>query len=202
MSSRKRIAWEIVASIGLCALFLYQARLHWHAFADSGNISSIYFLAYMSITAIFFLIRRFPEQVSSSPADWIVGVCGTWIMVLYQPVEGPEYLAAWAVQTVGLVFKLWALLSLNRSFGIVAANRGVKTGGMYAFVRHPLYAAYLISHLSLVANNLSIHNGLIFGCWLGFQLFRIVKEEKLLMQDPTYRAYAATVRWRLLPFIY
>lgn len=202
MKIDKRVVWELCASIALCALFLSQAHQHWQAFRSSGNVSSIFFLAYMAITAIFFLIRRFPERVSRSPADWIVGVCGTWIMVLYQPVDGPEYLAAWIVQSVGLGAKLWALLSLNRSFGIVAANRGVKTGGMYALVRHPLYASYLISHVSLVANNLSIQNGLIFGCWLGFQLLRIAKEETLLMDDPTYRAYAERVRWRLLPFVY
>ncbi len=31
---------------------------------------------------------------------------------------------------------------LGLSFGVVAANRGVKIGGPYSFIRHPMYAGY------------------------------------------------------------
>jgi hypothetical protein len=89
MKITKRLVWEWTANLALCGLFLVQARAHWRAFQDQGNVSSIYFLAYMTITGVFFLTRRMPTRVSTSPADWIVGIFGTWIFVLYQPVEGP-----------------------------------------------------------------------------------------------------------------
>jgi hypothetical protein len=38
---------------------------------------------------------------------------------------------------------LAATLRLGRSFGIVATNRGIQTGGLYRIVRHPIYAAYV-----------------------------------------------------------
>ena len=44
---------------------------------------------------------------------------------------------------VGVVLATGAVLSLGRSLGIEAANRGVQTHGLYRFVRHPIYAAYL-----------------------------------------------------------
>lgn len=40
-----------------------------------------------------------------------------------------------------------AKLCLWRSFGLVAAHRGLKAGGLYAVVRHPMYAGYVISHV-------------------------------------------------------
>ncbi len=99
------------------------------------------------------------------------------------------------------MLQLIALFSLAHSFGIVATARYIKTGGTYASVFQPLYAAYLVSHISLVVDNLCVANVAVFGCWLGFQLFRVVEEEQPLMQDPAHRDHAARVRWRVLPYL-
>jgi protein-S-isoprenylcysteine O-methyltransferase Ste14 len=37
-----------------------------------------------------------------------------------------------------------ALAALGRSFGFVAADRGLRASGPYAMVRHPVYASYLL----------------------------------------------------------
>src|ERR1700682_5194874 len=47
--------------------------------------------------------------------------------------------------TAGVLLQIYAKLTLRRSFGIIAANRGVMTSGPYRVVRHPMYAAYLLS---------------------------------------------------------
>ena len=57
------------------------------------------------------------------------------------------------VQLSGLLVAFLSLATLGRSFGIVAANRGVKTRGPYRFVRHPTYMGYLICYLGYVAEN-------------------------------------------------
>ena len=36
------------------------------------------------------------------------------------------------------------------SFGIVPANRGVVARGPYTFVRHPIYAGYLLTHAAFL----------------------------------------------------
>ena len=42
-------------------------------------------------------------------------------------------------------------LTLGRSFGLMPANRGVVSSGIYRFVRHPIYAGYLITHVAFLA---------------------------------------------------
>jgi len=81
-------------------------------------------------------------------------------------------------------------------------HRVVSTGP-YAYVRHPMYAGGL---LMLVGMPLQL------GSWLGLAavtlllpllVFRILMEERTLVQElDGYRDYAQRVRWRLIPRIW
>jgi protein-S-isoprenylcysteine O-methyltransferase Ste14 len=104
-----------------------------------------------------------------------------------------------AIQLVGGLLVLAATLRLGRSFGIVAANRGIQTRGLYRVVRHPIYAAYVLAFGGFVlAHPTLINAGILMG-WLVVQVLRVRAEERLLMQDTRYVAYAAQVRYRLIP---
>jgi protein-S-isoprenylcysteine O-methyltransferase Ste14 len=92
-----------------------------------------------------------------------------------------------------------ALFSLKRSFGVVPANRGIQDGGLYRFVRHPLYAAELLALLGVLIANASILNALIWTAECALQCLRARAEEQLLGTDATYRAYRGRVRYRLIP---
>src|SRR5215213_11862391 len=100
------------------------------------------------------------------------------------------------IQFVGGLLVLAATLRLGRSFGIVAANRGIQTGGLYRVVQHPIYAAYVLAFGGFVLTHPTLINGMILAVWLMIQVLRIRAEERLLMQDA---AYAAQVRYRLIP---
>ena len=90
---------------------------------------------------------------------------------------------------------------LGRSFGMVAANRGVKDNGIYRFVRHPMYLGYILSHLGFLLVFFSAANVAIYTvAWVCFWL-RAKEEEKILLRDPEYQAYASKVRFRLVPGI-
>jgi protein-S-isoprenylcysteine O-methyltransferase Ste14 len=97
---------------------------------------------------------------------------------------------------------LLSLGTLGRSFGIVAANRGVKTRGPYRLVRHPAYFGYLISYLAYVAENPSSVNVLLLLVSTGAQIVRMQEEERMLAGDPAYSEYLARVPRRLIPFVY
>jgi protein-S-isoprenylcysteine O-methyltransferase Ste14 len=102
----------------------------------------------------------------------------------------------------GIQLQLVAKASLLRSFGLVAANRGIATRGLYRFVRHPVYVSYFITHVGFLGLNPSLWNAFVLvSCWI-FQLIRIGAEERLLGADPTYVAYCERVRWRVLPGVY
>lgn len=45
-------------------------------------------------------------------------------------------------------------------------------------------------------------NGAMYGLAFILQIVRIRREERVLMRDPTYVAFAQRVRYRLLPGIY
>jgi protein-S-isoprenylcysteine O-methyltransferase Ste14 len=102
----------------------------------------------------------------------------------------------------GLYLQISAKLSLGQSFGLVAANRGVKVIGPYRFVRHPMYAGYMIAHIGFLLAFPSLWNVTLYSAEFVIQVARLLREEHFLRQDQEYRAYAARVRYRLLPAIF
>ena len=101
----------------------------------------------------------------------------------------------YAIQISGKLF-------LRRSFGIAPANRGIKRDGVYRFVRHPIYAGYLFTHIGILLVMPSLVNLAIYAIGWWAQILRIDAEEALLGQDPDYRDYMQQTRWRLIPGIY
>ena len=139
-----------------------------------------------------------------SPAA-LLGWCGTLAPLFVRPAALaplPWPIVGGALQMIGQALALSATLALGRSFGIVAANRGIQTGGLYRIVRHPLYAAYLLAFGGYVLAHPSHLNSGVLLVWVGIQMARIHAEERLLGADPCYCAYAARVRFRLLAGIW
>jgi len=156
-------------------------------------------------TVAFILIRRMTKAVSTRPTDWLLAVLATSAPLLVRPGEGdgavPEYVCA-LLMLSGFVFQIAAKLTLRRSFGIVAANRGVKVGGPYALVRHPMYAGYTLTHIGFLLANPTGWNLIVYGLGFSCQIVRLRAEENLLGQDPDYRAFAASVPYRLIPGVF
>jgi protein-S-isoprenylcysteine O-methyltransferase Ste14 len=154
------------------------------------------------VFAGLFLCRRTPWVTSRSPLVWIVSGGGAFGMLAarphYAPVLGlgPLYLA---LQVAGAAFAVVSLLSLGRSFGVVAANRGVRTAGAYRLVRHPAYAGYALADLGYVLENPKLLNIVLALVVLAFQVGRIRAEEACLETDAAYRRYRERVRFRLVP---
>ena len=100
------------------------------------------------------------------------------------------------------VIAVSAQLSLSRSFGVVAANRGVRTGGVYGLVRHPMYLGYFLTHLGFLLTNPALWNVAVYAVWTACQLYRVRAEERVLSGDTAYVAFTRRVRYRLVPFVY
>ncbi len=103
---------------------------------------------------------------------------------------------------LGLYVQISAKVILGRSFGLIAANRGIKVAGPYRIVRHPIYAGYTIIHVGFLLAFPSVWNLGLYSTQLVVQVARLLREEHLLKQDPNYRNYAASVRYRLFPMIF
>ncbi|HYD45365.1 MAG TPA: methyltransferase [Phenylobacterium sp.] len=165
------------------------------------NPVNLIFLASEAVVACMVLLRRPAQDISLRPLDWAISFAGTFLIMLAMPTAG-GWPPAGILLLAGLAISLGAKLSLRRSFGVVAANRGVKTDGLYTAVRHPMYLGYFIGNLGMLLANPSAWNFVIVAAWTVCQLMRIAAEERILLQDDRYRAHAAKVRFRLIPFVY
>lgn len=146
--------------------------------------------------------RRAYIAVAGDSPPAVLAWCGTMLPLLLRPSAlAPIPLTAFGnmLQLVGGLLVLAATLRLGRSFGIVAANRGIQTGGLYRVVRHPIYSAYVLAFGGFVLAHPTLSNVVILAGWLMVQVLRVRAEECLLMQDEAYTAYATRVRYRLIP---
>lgn len=198
-----RRVWEIGCNVALSLLFLRFAVQQGQAAYETLRLSTCLVLAKVSTDVLFYLIRSLPKGVSVSLYDWCVGIIGTFAIVLFQPeAAGRDLLLGQVLQIGGIALQVLAMLSLNRSIGMVAANRGVKTSGLYRWVRHPLYLSYIVAFLGYVMNHPSCWNIGVYATAVGLWVLRLLAEERFLLQDPVYREYAQRVRTRLLPGVF
>ncbi len=156
---------------------------------------------------IFVLLRRSTQAISMRLGDWLLAITATYAPLFIQPADTPDALRgliplALLLVGFGNVVQIAAKLFLRRSFGIAPANRGIKTDGMYRFVRHPMYAGYLFVHIGILLLMPSTLNLLIYGIGWCAQILRLLAEERLLSQDPAYRAFMEKTRWRLVPGLF
>ncbi len=77
------------------------------------------------------------------------------------------------------------------------------SGGLYRFVRHPMYVGNVIMMIGIPLA-LDSYWGLLFVIPGTIVLaLRIFDEEKLLFDElPGYREYAERVRYRLVPYLW
>lgn len=158
-----------------------------------------------SVVVLFILLRRPTRDISRRPADWALGVTGTLLPLSAVAPQGEPLAplaACAALMGTGFLLQLWAKLTLRRSFGVVAANRGVKASGPYRLVRHPMYAGYALTHIGFLLAGPALWNLAVYGATLAIATRRILAEERVLMADPAYRALAETSRYRLLPLVF
>lgn len=155
------------------------------------------------LVVVLVMVRRRAREVSLNPADWALAFAATAGPLLIRPALGvqplgPPVLAA-LLMIGGLVFQVWAKLTLRRSFGVAPAHRGLALGGPYRLVRHPIYLAYLLGQVGFLLLNPTAWNLAVYAASAFIQVLRIGAEERLLSRDPEYRRFQDQVRYRLAP---
>jgi len=191
----------IVACVPLVCLAYYRYE-HWHhgfpLIASAMNTM---------ILVITMAIRRPPKRVTPNPWYWLLAFVATYwqLLVLGLLQQGRPLVANWitdALATLGVLTVIWARLSLGRNIGFVPAQRELVDSGAYAFMRHPVYTAGLLTNLAFLLRAYSPQNAVLI--LLGIFWFIPVKsmvEEDFLSSDPQYAAYMTKVRARWVPFV-
>lgn len=220
-TSGRASRWGIqldAGSIAVGGLVLWFAGVHLRLWiAHPGVFVGLGQVLLELLQGTLFFLRRQDLGGRRSPSVWIATTLGSWGFLLARPAGGGYFDSAllfgaqplfdtsalWqALQLAGTLLAIISLSSLGRSFGLLAANRGVRTSGAYRLVRHPAYASYFVVQIGYLLENLSVWNVAIFSVVVVAQLARIHQEEAVLLRDTTYRLYSRQVRYRLLPGIY
>jgi protein-S-isoprenylcysteine O-methyltransferase Ste14 len=175
-------------------------------FTGPFNVIALLLVISEALPILFVLLRAPSASLSQRPVDWLLAFAGTVVPLLVTPGVATGALVPIAVpvglMACGLLVEVSAKIVLGRGFGIVAANRGVKQAGPYRFVRHPMYAGYILTHVAFLLSAPSPRNAMLYFAALVLQVARIVREERVLNQDADYRAFAARVRYRLVPGVF
>ncbi len=195
---------DLTERVALVALF---SAFTWHHLqaVSQGQAISLLLVLSEGLVAAFVLFRRRARQMSMRLDDWLVACLGTLLPLQAAPAEVAPLVpmaAGAGMMVAGIALQVHAKLILRRSFGMVAANRGVVRGGPYRLVRHPMYLGYLTTHVGYLLLVPTVWNLTIYGAALVFQILRIRAEERLLVNDPHYQEFRTAVRFRLVPGIY
>ena len=187
----------------LATLFILFAIANAKSFLEVPRLSVFLIVVTEMIVAVFLIVRRNPDETEHTWQTWITTTCGTLAPFLLRPIEATgDLLLGDILQITAFITQIVALLYLNRSFGLLPAHRGVKSGGLYSWVRHPLYTAYVIMYLGYWVNNQSLNNAAVIIAGTAFLVMRIYYEEALLLRYADYTRYANRIRWRLIPSIW
>ena len=130
---------------------------------------------------------------------------------LFDSYDYPYSVVQFVLGTALFIFALWLFRRTHKDLGKnwsvtleIKDSHKLITGGVYRYVRHPMYSAFFLwalAQLVLVPNLIAGPSGLIgFGI---LYAFRVGREEKMMLDTfgQEYRDYSARTA-RLLPGVY
>ena len=196
---------DIGARLIVVALFSLMAIRIGSDFLATGRLTGLLLLASETLVVVLTVLRRTTTIVDRSYRARVLTAFSMMGPVLLRPSAvaalAPELVTV-TLSAAGLLVVIAGKLSLGRSFGLMPANRGVVSSGLYRLVRHPIYMGYLITHVGFVAANPTPWNlAMLLGADIAL-MWRAVCEEQTLSKDPDYRSYQQVVRWRVLPGVF
>lgn len=201
----KVIALDLLERTIIFGIFGLFAVRTYHKLSATNDIRFYLLLLSEIVPMVFLLLRRPSPTLSDRPSDWLIGVSGSIAPLLITPSPTQPwvpFIVCYIIILSGICVQLTAKVVLGLSFGIIAANRGVKREGPYRFVRHPMYAGYTLAHIGLLLAMPVAMNAFWYGIAFLLQIARMNREERVLKQSQEYRDLMKRVPYRLVPGIY
>jgi protein-S-isoprenylcysteine O-methyltransferase Ste14 len=129
-----------------------------------------------------------------------------WMRALDLPLPAAARWVGFIIGLLGVATAGWAQVIIGRQWSAqlqLAEGHQLVTGGPYAYIRHPIYAALIaisISFALLTASWLFIGFGTLA---IAMAIHRIPREERMMREGVRgYADYETKVRYRVLPGIW
>jgi protein-S-isoprenylcysteine O-methyltransferase Ste14 len=199
----------LVAWFAFSALNLRGGLVHDGAAIASGTAGLLVWLRFFSLlfSALFCLLTVWLLLVRDRAVRRITGVAprlfavgGTFLGVgmLRLPVAElslPLQALAFLLTGLGSAASFFVLSRLGKSFSIVPEARRLVTSGPYAWARHPLYAAEIVTVLGLMLQYRQPWAAVMGAVVVALQVTRSVFEERVLGEAfPEYAGYRMRVK--------
>ena len=199
-----RALGRAASNLGVAAIFFLALVFHSRQY---GGLSDLIWMIGAALMGVLSLIRV-PPKAALITFDSILAT--TLMMVTPLLMKAAPHLVtnrivtaiAIVVEFVGMIISEGARIYLGRRFGLLPANRGVVSTGPFAIVRHPIYLGWFVLSVGFVMAYPTPRNLALLLITLPCMIWRIALEERLLGQDPAYRTYLESTRYRVIPWIY
>jgi protein-S-isoprenylcysteine O-methyltransferase Ste14 len=182
------------------AIFVHRAGLAF--LSDPSRITLLLLLVSETVTFVIMLLSRTPSVRDWHPLTVLLTLTASFLYPLFIDTMPGRHLigedAGAIVQAIGLGWAVYAKLSLGRSFGLLPARRGIVVKGAYRWIRHPMYLGYFVTHMGFLLANFTLQNAIVYAALYAMQVYRILREEKLLSEDEAYATYRQQVRYRAI----
>ncbi len=153
--------------------------------------------AHAGISAFLLLTRSKTDRKANAYQLLIAWVSALLPFAIQVQKDIPLILRS--LSLAGVVFAVWTLITLGKSFDVSPADRGLVDRGPYRFMRHPMYASEIFSTVMIVAADLSIWNMAVTGLLIATIVMRIRWEEAIISGYPDY---SYKVKTRLFPGVW
>lgn len=193
--------YEALAFVAPICLFGLLATIRVVAFVQTGNLVAILNAVGLTVLTMTFVFRKPAKEVDRSLKSLMAAWLGNFLPFAFILHNQTDWAGAvpTVIEIVTVALATWTVLSLRSSMGVAPANRGIKTGGPYRFIRHPLYTLVIISQIGLLMEYPSIFNATILAVAIVFKGVMIRNEERVLRNDPAYVEYSNRVKYRVIP---
>ena len=174
-------------------------------FLRTQRVTGLMLLVSESLVVVLTVTRRRAGIVDRSSSAAVVTTVSLIGPALLRTAVSPSLLpdlGTAVVSALGLIVVIAGKLTLGRSFGIVPANRGVVIAGPYAFVRHPIYAGYVVTHVAFACAHPTAWNAAVLLVTDAALIIRALYEERVLAADRLYQMYCSRVAWHLVPGVF
>lgn len=188
-----------------CCYFGYVAYLKYKIFSQEFELLDLLVFVTCGLLLIIVLFR---PVASGGKFDALqIAICSgskLYYLLFEFKSESIEqmYILGEILFIFGIIFWIFSILWLGRSFSILPSIREIKVNGPYGVIRHPIYFSYIVIDFGLLFIFPSSQNLLIILLGVFLYIWRIKIEEKLLSTHQLYSLYLNRVKFKLIPGIY